>query len=98
MATAYILADVPFTLHTIALIVYGKRIHELLFAWEICRAAVIIIKLFVYYAFKGVYRRRLNGLVLCYCGFGRFESPINEQILRLEEQRLDDQENSATTL
>jgi hypothetical protein len=70
MASAYILSDIPYTIYTIARVAFDARVEPLLVTSQACRACVIIIKLFVYYAFKGLYRRRLNRLVKRFFGCG----------------------------
>jgi hypothetical protein len=63
MITAYILADLPYTVYTLARAVFDKRYEKLYFASLMCLPAVVILKLFAYYTFKGVYRRRLNRIL-----------------------------------
>jgi hypothetical protein len=90
MTSAYILADLPYAVYTMALVVYDTRLEKFFLASEICRATCIIIKLFVYYTFKGLYRRRVNRFAHGYFGCGSSEGPIYEQDISLEENRLDD--------
>jgi presenilin-like A22 family membrane protease len=63
MISAYILADLPYTVYTLARAVFDKRYEKLYFVSLMCLPAVVILKLFAYYTFKGVYRRRLNRIL-----------------------------------